>query len=116
MEMSSALISSGVGVRPIPNVGPCASAETLPMSSAVTTNANGSVCARAPLCESIGHAPVARDMPRLNTVVQPGHPECLIVGLVPILGELGARRLCLAHFVGAARQDLCLASVPIPPI
>src|SRR4030095_5892499 len=107
MEMSSALISSGVGVRPIPNAGPRASAEA-PISS---TNANGRI-----LCEPIGHAPVARDVPRLNTVVQPGHPECLIVGLVPILGELGARRLRLAQFVGAARQQLCLGAVPIPLI
>src|SRR5687768_4249295 len=111
MEMSSALISSGVGVRPILYVGPCASAEAPPMSNTSSTNANGSI-----LCEPIGHAPVARDVPRLNTVVQPGHPECLIVGSVPILGDLGARRLRLAQFIGTARQDLCLVSVPIPRI
>src|SRR6187401_3252748 len=107
MEMSRALISSGLGVRPIPKVGPCASADA-PMSS---TNTNGSI-----LCEPIGHPPVARDVPRLNAVVQPGHAESLIVGFVPVLGELGARWLRLAQFVGAAREDLGLASVPIPLI
>src|SRR5262245_58454246 len=102
MEMSSALISSGVGVRPIPNAGPCASAE-VPMSD---TNANGRI-----LCEPIGHAPVARDVPRLNAVVQPGHAECLIVRFVPVFGDLGARRLHRTQFVGAARKNLCLVSV-----
>src|SRR5688572_15160663 len=111
MEMSSALISSGVGVRPILYVGPCASAEAPPMSNTSSTNANGSI-----LREPIGHAPVVRDVPRLNTVIQPGHPECLIVGLVPILGDLGARRLRLTQFVGAARQNLGFVSVPIPLI
>src|SRR5262245_65958623 len=105
--MSSALISSGVGVRPIPKVGPCASADAV-MSS---TNANGRI-----LCEPIGHAPVARDMPRLNAVVQPGHAECLIVRFVPVFSDLGARRLRLTDFVGAARHDLCLVFVPIPLI
>src|SRR5262245_51906831 len=107
MEMSSALISSGVGARPMPKVGPCASAEVTPR----TTNANGRI-----LCEPIGHAPVARDVPRLRTVVQSGHGECLVVGFVPVLGELGARWLDLPDFVGAARQDLRLGAVPIPLI
>src|SRR5262245_20812660 len=109
--MSSALTSSGLGVRPIPNVGPCASAEAPPISSTGSTNANGSV-----LREPIGHAPVARDVPRLNAVVQPGHGECLIVGFIPVLGDLRARRLRLTQFVGAARKDLGFASVPIPLI
>src|SRR6187401_1275885 len=111
MEMSSALISSGVGVRPIRYVGPCASAEAPPMSNTGSTNANGRI-----LREPIGHAPVARDVPRLNTVVQPGHAESLIVGFVPVLGDLSACRLDLPQFVGAAREELCLVAVPIPLI
>src|SRR5678815_483947 len=107
MEISIALISSVVGVRPIPYLGPCASTET-PIS---TTTANARI-----LCEPIRHAPVARDAPRLNAVVQPGHAECLIVRFVPVFGDLGTRRLRLTDFVGAARQDLCLVSVPIPLI
>src|SRR5262245_62461942 len=99
MEMSCALISSGVGVRPIPNEGPCASTEAPPMSNTGSTNANRSV-----LGEPIGHAPVARDVPRLNTVIQPGHAECLIVGFVPVIGDLGEGRLRLTQFVGADRQ------------
>src|SRR5262245_18498039 len=103
--MSSALISSGVGVRPIPNEGPCASVDPPPpmisTSSADSTHANGRV-----LREPIGHAPIARDVPRLRTVVLPGHGERLIVGLVPVLRDLLARRLDRPQFVGAARQDL----------
>src|SRR5689334_3389079 len=107
MEMSIALISSGVGVRPIPNLGPCANADA-PISS---TNATGSS-----LGEPIAHAPVARDVPRLDAVVQPGYPECLVVGLIPVLGHLRARRLHLTELVAAARQDLCLVAVPLPCI
>src|SRR4029450_9202018 len=92
-----------------PKPGPCARPDAL--MSSTNTNANGSL-----LCEPIGHPPVARDVPWLNTVVQPGHAERLIVGFVPVLGELGARWLRLAQFVRAAREDLGLASVPIPLI
>src|SRR3954466_14852619 len=107
MEMSQARISSGVGVRPTPYVGDCASADT-PISDA---NANGSNL-RVP----IGHAPVSRDPPRLHAVVQARHAERGIVGLVPVLGDLFTRRLNLADLVGAARQEFGLVAVPIPLI
>src|SRR6185503_15284023 len=107
MEMSHARISSALGVRPTPYVGPCASAET-PMSNA---NAIGRTL-RVP----IGHAPVRGDPPGLHTVVQPWHAECFVEGLVPELGDLFARRLNLTDLVGAAREQLRLFSVPMPLI
>src|SRR5881409_2787470 len=64
----------------------------------------------------IGHAPVPRDGPRLNAVVQPRHAECFIEGLVPELGDLCARRLNLTDLVRAARLELRFVSVPIPLI
>src|SRR3982074_3866238 len=109
MEISNARISSAVGVRPTPYVGPCDSAET-PISKA---NANAM---RKTLRVPIGHAPVLGDPPRLNAVVQPRHAECFIKGLVPELGDLCARRLRLADLVRAARLDLRFVSVPIPLI
>src|SRR5262245_53917269 len=63
---------------------------------------------------SIGHAPVARDPPRLNGVVQTWHAEGGIQGLVPVLGDLCPRRLCLAQFIRTARHELRLFSVPVP--
>src|SRR6185295_2001102 len=107
MEISHARISSALGVRPTPYVGPCASAEP-PMSNA---NAIGSTL-RVP----IGHAPVRGDPPGLHAVVQPRHAECFVEGLVPELGDLFARRLHLTDLVGAARQQLRLFSVPVPLI
>src|SRR6187551_3714822 len=105
MEISHARISSALGVRPTPYVGDCATAEAPPMS----TSANGMA-----LSVPIGHAPITRNSPRLNAVVQPGHRERGIQRLVPVLGELCARRLRLTDFVRAARHDLGLASVPVP--
>src|SRR5262245_34273122 len=105
MEMSNARISSALGVRPTPYVGPCASTGT------PTSNANGRI-----LSIAIGHAPIAGDLPGLNRVVQSRHTECLIERLVPVLGELFSRRLSLTDFVNAARKDLRLFSVPIPLI
>src|SRR4029077_7487088 len=105
MEMSNARISSAVGVRPTPYVGPCASAET-PIS---TANANA---IRKTLRVPIGHAPVLGDPPRLNAVVQPRHAECFIKGLVPVLGDLCARRLRLTDLVRAARLELRFVPVP----
>src|SRR5207247_10683563 len=64
----------------------------------------------------IGHAPVAGDPPGLNGVVQSRHGERGIQGLVPVLGDLCARRLNLAQFVRAARKELGLLPVPIPLI
>src|SRR5260221_12341192 len=64
----------------------------------------------------IGHAPVLGDPPGLNAIVQPRHAECLIEGLVPVLGDLCARRLNLTDLVRAARLELRLVSVPIPLI
>src|SRR5262245_53103395 len=92
MEISIARISSAVGVRPTPYVVPCASTET-PTSR---TNANAT---RRTLREPIGHAPVPANPPGLNAVVQARDGECGIVGLVPVLGELLARRLNLADLV-----------------
>src|SRR5947209_6007211 len=109
MEISTARISSGAGVRPSPYVGPCASAET-PISKA---NANAM---RNTLRVAIGHAPVLRDAPGLNAVVQPRHAECFIEGLVPVLGDLCARRLNLTDLVRTPRLELRFVSVPIPLI
>src|SRR6185503_3383805 len=64
----------------------------------------------------IGHAPVTGDLPGLNAVVQPRHAECFIEGLVPVFGDLCARRLSLTDLVRAARLELRFASVPIPLI
>src|SRR4029453_17550835 len=107
MEISHARISSALGVRPTPYVGPCASAET-PVSKA---NAIGRTL-RVP----IGHAPVFGDPPGLHAVVQPGHAECFIEGLVPELGDLFARRLNLTDLFRAARLELRFVSVPFPLI
>src|SRR5262245_48346594 len=109
MAISSARMSSAVGVRPTPSVGPCASAET-PISRA---NANAmETTLRVP----IGHAPVPGDPPGLNAVVQSRHAECFIEGLVPELGDLCARRLNLTDLVRAARLELRFVAVPIPLI
>src|SRR5919197_5629153 len=105
MEMSHARISSGVGVRPTPYRGDCASAAT-PRS-----NTNGRT-----LSIPIGHAPVPRDSPGLNGVVQPRHAECFIERLVPVLGDLCSRRLHLTDVVRAARLNLGFLSVPVPLI
>src|SRR6185503_9998635 len=64
----------------------------------------------------IGHAPVPGDLPGLNAVVQPRHVERLIVRLVPVLGDLLARRLNLTDLVGAPRQELGLVAVPGPRV
>src|SRR5437867_571293 len=64
----------------------------------------------------IGHAPVLGDPPGLNAVVQPRHAECFIEGLVPVLGDLCARRLNLTDLIRAARLELRFVSVPIPLI
>src|SRR5262249_1026624 len=105
MEMSHARTSSGVGVRPTPYRADWASA------AALMSNTNVKILSMA-----IGHAPIARDLPRLNGVVQSGHAEGLIERLVPVLGDLFSRRLHLTDFVGAARLDLGRLSVPIPLI
>src|SRR5262245_60199252 len=105
MEMSHARISSAVGVRPTPYRGDCASAAP-PMS---ITNPRT-------LSMPIGHAPVARDFPGLNGVVQPRHAERFIERLVPVLGDLFSRRLHRTQFVRAARLELGFPSVPIPLI
>src|SRR5262245_60780840 len=105
MEISHARISSGVGVRPTPYFADWASAAA-PMSH---TNVRI-------LSVAIGHAPIARDFPGLNGVVETGHAERLVKRLVPELGDLCSRRLHLADLVRAARLDLGFLSVPIPLI
>src|SRR5689334_14094277 len=107
IEMSRARISSAVGVRPMPYVGPCANTGTLISNE----NAIGRT-----LREAIAHAPVLRDPPWLHRVVQPRHAERLIEGLVPVLGDLLARRLRLADLVDAARHDFGLVAVPLPRV
>src|SRR3954468_9215033 len=107
IEMSRARISSAVGVRPMPYVGPCAN------TGALISNENA---IGRTLREAIGHAPVLPDPPWLHRVVQSRHAERLIEGLVPVLGDLLARRLRLADLVDAAGHDLGLVAVPIPLI
>src|SRR5688500_9633657 len=103
MAISHARISSAVGVRPTPYVGDCASAHT-PMSD--TNNSTLSV--------AIGHAPIARDPPRLNGVVEPWHAVLGSQRHLPVRGDLRARRLHLADLICAAREDLGRISVPVP--
>src|SRR5215467_4098352 len=64
----------------------------------------------------IGHAPVARDSPGLNRVVQSRYAEGWIERLVPELGDLCARRLDRTEFVRAAQLELGFTSVPVPLI
>src|SRR5499427_754513 len=108
IEMSRARISSAGGVRPMPYVSPCANTGKLIRSN---ENATGRT-----LGEAIGHAPILRDFPWLHRVVEPRHAESLIEGLVPVLGDLLARRLRLADLVDAARHDLGFVAVPLPPV
>src|SRR5262245_15810292 len=105
MEMSHARISSGVGVRPTPYRADWASA------AAPISNTKVRI-----LSVPIGHAPIARDFPRLNGVVEAGHAEGFVKRLVPELGDLFSRWLHLTDVVRAARLDLGLLSVPIPLI
>src|SRR5438067_8478228 len=71
---------------------------------------------RKTLRVSIGHAPVLVDPPGLNTIDQPLHAQRFIEGLVPVRGDLCARRLNLTDLVSAARLELRFVSVPIPLI
>src|SRR5919202_1486706 len=64
----------------------------------------------------IVHAPIARDSPGLNRVVQSRRAERLIQRLVEEPGDLCARRLHRTQFVRAARKELGLVSVPVPLI
>src|SRR5262245_64000303 len=73
MEISHARISSAVGVRPTPYVGPCASAVT------PIRHTNGRT-----LSMPIVHAPIAGDSPRLNAVVQPRHSISRLQRDVPV--------------------------------
>src|SRR5262245_4378541 len=68
------------------------------------------------LSEPIGHAPVPRDLPGHDAVVEPGHSVIPLERLVPVLGDLLARRLLLADLVGAARKNLGFGSIPSPRI
>src|SRR6186997_2969157 len=103
MEISHARSSSALGVRPTPYVGDCASAQT-PMSNTI----------RRTLSIPIVDAPIAGNPPRLNGVVQPRHAVLGCQLRVPVLGDLGSRRLDLTDFVRAARKQFGLLSVPIP--
>src|SRR5687768_16209606 len=68
------------------------------------------------LSKPIFHAPILADPPRHNAVVQSGHSVISLKRHVPVLGDLLSRWLRLPDVVGAARKDLRLVSVPIPPI
>src|SRR5687767_11238155 len=103
--MSKARISSEVGVRPTPNVGPCASA-VVPISTTTNDSALHVV--------AIGDAPIAGDVPRLNGVVETGHAERRVGRLVEMRRDLGARSLHRTELVGAARHDDRLGAVPVP--
>src|SRR5262245_35783477 len=70
----------------------------------------------ASLSEPIGHAPVSRDLPGHDAVVQPGHSVIPLERLVPVFGDLLSRRLLLADLVGAARHDFGRVSIPSPRI
>src|SRR5688572_26242198 len=104
MEMSQARSCSGLGVRPTPNVGPCARAP-VPIS---TTSGN------ALNVVTIGDAPIAGDVPRLNGVVEPRDAERRVRRLVEVCGDLGARSLHRTEFVGAARHDDGFGADPVP--
>src|ERR1700731_1910353 len=90
IEMSQARISSAVGVRPTPNVGDCADP---------TWHIPRSITSGRSLGERIVHAPIARDLPWLNSIVIAWDPEFLIERLVPVFGGLRSRRLHRAQFV-----------------
>src|SRR5262245_60053094 len=98
-------ISSAVGVRPTPYVGDCANAG-LPRSSRIVTS----------LSEPIGHAPVLRDLPGHNAVVEPAHSVISLHRHVPPLGDLLSQRLHLPDPVGGARKNLGRVSIPSPLI
>src|SRR5262249_46417282 len=106
MEISQARISSGVGVRPTPYGGDCASAT--PPASKTTERT---------LSNRIVNASIARDPPRLNGIVVAWHVERVIVlRHVEELGDLRSRRLNLTDFVCAPRKDLGFGAVPIPVV
>src|SRR5678815_860212 len=106
MEISLVRISSAVGVRPMPNLGPCASA-ALPIS---ITNARA-----LSVREPIGHAPIARDVPRHYGVVQAGDAESFQRLLEERRG-LGACRLHRSELVRVTRHDDGLGAVPGPRV
>src|SRR5262245_47287510 len=99
MEMSRARISSAVGVRPMPKVGPCADAVALASTTSDTNdNAGRSLLAllrggASLRVVAIGDAPVAGDVPGHDGVVQAGDAERLVDRFVEVLGDLGNRRL-----------------------
>src|SRR5262245_17764368 len=103
IEMSQARTSSADGVRPMPYVGPCA--EPTWHSPSSTSGSN--------LRESIGHAPVTRDLPRLNRVVVAAH-AFTARSIVEELAGLLAGRLHRAEFVDAPRHQHALLAVPLP--
>src|SRR4051812_35277481 len=72
------------------------------------------VVARRSLGKPIVNAPVARDPPGLSGIVGASNPELVVQGLVPVLGDIGSRRLNGAQFIRAARHEHMLFSVPVP--
>src|SRR5438093_410936 len=102
IEISQARISSGVGVRPTPNVGDCAE----PSWHIARIATSGRT-----LRKRIVHTPIARDLPRLNGIVRARDPEFVVQRLVPVFGGLGSRRLKRTQFVCAARHEHTLFSI-----
>src|SRR5262245_38566570 len=101
-------ISSAVGVRPKPKVGDCANAGLATSGTTVTSPIAAS------LGEPIGHLPVARDPPRHDAVVEPGHPVIPLLRHVPPPGDLLAQWLHLPDLVGGARHNHGLLAIPGP--
>src|ERR1700722_16275350 len=106
MVISSARISSGVGVFPTPYVGDWADAG--PHAHKI------SAACRA--LNRIVHAPIARYPPRLNRVVRPLNAVSLVMvrWYLEKRGQFRARRLHLPKFIGAARLQYTLLPVPLP--
>jgi hypothetical protein len=100
MEISQALIFLRGRRAATPNVPVAAPAPTVLLTAAAPHISNATA---STLSEAIGDAPIGGDLPAaLNAVVETGHAERLVVGLVPVLRDLFPRRLNLADLVGAA--------------
>src|SRR5690349_15836463 len=69
---------------------------------------------RRSLGKPIVNAPVGCNAPRLNGIVGASNLELPVQGFVPILRDLGSRRLHCPDFVRAARHQHTLFPVPVP--
>src|SRR5690606_10612382 len=108
IEMSMRRSSASVGVRPTPYVGACAVARLpakLVSISEIATILSGLRSSSA-LREPIGHAPVLRNSPRHDAVVEPGHAVVALERNIPPIRDFFAQWLPLPDVVDAARHDL----------